>query len=183
MVDIILLEYMGKAWLIRGEQYIDDLLVNALPKSISIDIITCESESDVNDLWRREGWDSSRPPCLIHPAIVRRLRRTQSGNSVFFSQWSALLDEAALEVLRDVATAAEAASGVEVLLIGHSRPDHPPAMTDLTNLRFGLVEAELTRLGVLSSRIVREVRGPAIDLNPNPDAERVDIRIGRGVVP
>jgi hypothetical protein len=178
VVDIILVEYRGKAWLVRGERYIDGLLINALPPNISIDIITCEAESEVHDAWQREGWEpsSGRSPWMIHPGIMNRIRRKQSGESIVFSQWSALLDDDAHEVLRTVAVAADAAADLDVFLISYIEPDQPRAMTDLTNLRCSLVEAELTRLGVAEARIVRESRDAQADRNDGN--RRLDIRVG-----
>jgi hypothetical protein len=176
--DIILCEFKGRGWLVRGERYIDDLLINALPPNISIEVITCEAESDVNDLWFREGWnpDSGRRPWMIHPAIMKRIRGSQDGQSIIFGQWSALLDDEAHAVLRGVALAADQAAGVEVCLISYSQPDQPRAMIDLTNLRCSLVEAELERLGVAPSRFVRETREAPADKTSG--GQRIDIRVG-----
>jgi hypothetical protein len=178
--DIILVEYNGRAWLIRGERYIDDLLINALPQGIGIDIITCESEVDVNDLWRQEGWEDNqgRTPWMIHPEIMKRLRRTQSDQSILFGQWSALLNDDALDTIRAIAVAAAETASARVVLISYTQAGQTQTMNDLTNLRYSLVESELTRLGVALSRIVRE----AVTAGTDPDAsikpDRFDIRIG-----
>jgi len=105
MADIILTEYRGKAWLVRGERYIDDLLMNTLPAEVSIEIITCQSESDVRAMWKEDGWepDSGRMPWMIHPGIINRIRGQQSGRSVVFGQCSALLDANAHAVIQDIA--------------------------------------------------------------------------------
>jgi hypothetical protein len=180
--DIILAEYQGNAWLVRGERYIDDLLVNTLPRGIGIEIITCETETDVNDLWRQEGWDASqgRMPWIIHPGIMKRVRGTQSGQSILFGQWSALLDDDALDTIRATAVAAEEATGTRVFLISYTQPGQTQTMTDLTNLRYSLVETELGRLGVALSRIVREVVNAEANDNTKAKYERFDIRIGTG---
>jgi len=178
--DIILVEYNGRAWLVRGERYIDDLLVNTLPQGIGIDIITCESEVDVNDLWPREGWgdNQGRTPWMIHPGIMKRLRGTQLGQSILFGQWSALLNDDALDTMRAIAVAAAEAAGARVFLISYTQPGQTQTMNDLTNLRYSLVESELARLGVALSRIVREAVTAEIDPDAGIKDERFDIRIG-----
>lgn len=180
MVDIILAEFRGSAWLVRGERYIDDLLVNNLPRNISIEIVTCESQSDVNGLWLQEDGepDFGRSPWAIHPGILGRIRRAQSGSSIFFSQWSALLDEQAHDVIRAVAIAAAENVDVDVLVIAYIRPDDLRTMTDLTNLRCGIVEDELSRLGVAPSRLMRQMRDPITDPRGEAGSERLDIRVG-----
>jgi hypothetical protein len=179
VADIILVEHRGKAWLVRGERYIDDLLINSLPQGISIDIITCESESDVNEIWRREGYSTQdRSPWMIHPGIMQRIRRARAGQSIVFGQWSALLDDDALAVLHAAAVAAQEATDVEVFLISYIHPGQAQTMTDLTNLRCNLAEAELTRLGVAGSRIVREARSAQAGGTTGTMVERLDIRVG-----
>jgi hypothetical protein len=178
--DIILAEYQGRAWLVRGERYIDDLLVNTLPRGIGIEIITCETETDVNDLWRQEGWDTSqgRMPWMIHPGIMKRIRGAQSGQSILFGQWSALLDDDALDAIRATAVAAEEAPGTRVFLISYTQPGQTQTMTDLTNLRYSLVESELGRLGVALSRVVREAVNADANHDTKAKTDRFDIRIG-----
>ena len=77
MADIVLAEHRGQAWLVSGEQYIDDLLANTLPGDISIEFIACQSDSDVTILWVQSGRQptSAGLPWMIHPAIVTRIRR------------------------------------------------------------------------------------------------------------
>ena len=181
MTDIILVEYRGKSWLVRGEEHIDALLINALPPDISMDIITCEAESDVNNLMLREGWNAEqgRMPWIINPEIMSRIHRSKMGQSVFFGQWSALLDENALELLRSIATAMEEIPSHNVFLVSYNEPDQPQAMTDLTNLRCGLMEAELGRLGVAASRISREARDAREVKHADAGTQRIDIRVAQ----
>jgi hypothetical protein len=180
MVDIILAEHGGVAWLVRGERYIDDLLVNKLPVDVSIEIIACESESHINGLWRwHDGRpDPSRSPWMIHPGIVDRIRRTQSRHSVFFGQWSALLDNGAHAVIRAVALEAGESPGDDVRLISYIRPDESESMIDLTNIRCRLIEAELAALGISSSRFAREARDPATDPKVEVGTDRIDLQVG-----
>jgi len=105
VADIVLAEYQGKTWLIRGERYIDDLLANTLAPDISIRIITCESESDFRTQWGQEDgrWREDAAPWLIHPGIVARIRRKSSNYSIFFAEWSAALDKDAHTVIASVA--------------------------------------------------------------------------------
>jgi hypothetical protein len=179
MVDIILAEHSGNAWLVRGERYIDDLLANTLPPDTSMEIMTCESQSDVNALWHQEdgGTGGDRLPWLIHPGIVNRIRRTRTGHSVFFGQWSALLNDDAHAVLRSAAAAAEASGDATVLLISYLGRNESKPMTDLTSLRCSLIEAELTVLGVAQTRIVREARDAESDPHAAAGSERLDILV------
>jgi hypothetical protein len=185
VIDIILAELGGTAWLVRGERYIDDLLFNSLPRDISIEIIACESKSAVDGLWlQEEGWpDEGRLPWMIHPGIVRRIRGAQSGHSIFFGQWSALLDSDAQAVIRAASVSAEESAGVEVFLISYRHADEAKAMTDLTSLRYTLIEAELTGLGVAHARIVRESRDAANDPRSEVGKDRFDIRVGADNAP
>jgi hypothetical protein len=178
VTDIILCAFKGRGWLVRGERYIDDLLINALARDVTIEIITCEAESDVNDILFREGWDpaNGRSPWMIHPGIMKRIRGSLDVPSIVFGQWSALLDDDAHAVLRDVAIAADEAAEVEVFVISYTRSGQPRAMTDLTNLRCSLIEAELERLGVAQSRFVREAREASADQTGGD--QRIDIRVG-----
>jgi hypothetical protein len=180
VVDIILAEFGSGVWLVRGERYIDDLLINNIPRNVTIEIITCESHSDVNHIWLREDGQSgaSRSPWAIHPGIVGRIRRSQYGSSIYFSHLSALLDEQAHDIIRAVAVAAADNVEVDVLLVAYIRPDDSRSMTDLTNLRCGVVEDELSRLGVAPSRLVRQVRDPITDPHVKAGGERLDIRVG-----
>lgn len=179
MADIILAEHRGNAWLVRGERYIDDLLANTLPPDISMEIITCESQSDVNALWHQEdgGPDTDRSPWIIHPGIVNRIRRTRTGHSVFFSPWSALLDDDAHAVIRSAAVAADASSDAIVLLISYPGRNESKPATDLTSLRCSLIEAELSVLGVPATRIAREARDAETGPHAEAGSERLDILV------
>ena len=106
MADIILAECGGQAWLVGGEQYIDDLLANTLSPDISIELVTCQSNQDVNHLWAQNSGPQSETgvPWVIHPAIFARVRRASAQDrSVFFGQWSARLDEDAQMTIRSAA--------------------------------------------------------------------------------
>ena len=42
MADIVLAEFGGQAWLVGGEEYIDDLLANTLPQHVTIELVACD---------------------------------------------------------------------------------------------------------------------------------------------
>jgi hypothetical protein len=179
MADIVLAEHQGQAWLVSGEQYIDDLLANTLPANLSIEFVACESHSDVIVLWVQSCGEpsTSGAPWMIHPAIANRIRRASSGHSVFFGQWSALLDNDAQSVIRAAADWAAKCGAAAVVLTSYVAPDGPRMVADLANLRSRLIEAELTELGVAPARIVRATR----DVTSVPEvaaaSQRVDIVI------
>jgi hypothetical protein len=180
VVDIVLAEYQGKTWLIRGERYIDDLLANTLAPDISIRIITCESESDFRTQWGQEDgrWREDAAPWLIHPGIANRTRAKLSGHNIYFGLWSALLDDEARAVIHAAAESAVRSYDSEIFLINYVDADAPPAMADLTGLRCTLIETELVGLGVGLSRINRTTRDAASDLSAQTHRQRLEIRIG-----
>jgi hypothetical protein len=179
MADIVLAEHRGQAWLVSGEQYIDDLLANTLPNNISIEFVACESHSDVNVLWVQNCGQptTSGAPWMIHPAIANRIRRKSAGHSVFFGQWSALLDDDARSVIRASAVWAEECGDAAVELTRYVEPDAPQVIADLANLRISLIEAELTGLGVAPSRLVRTSRDARTVPGMGPESQRIDIVI------
>src|SRR4051794_8537275 len=160
MADVILAEYDGRTWLVSGERYIDDLLANTLPSNVSIEFVACKSKVDVDSLWVQNcgAQSDAGSPWMIHPAIAARIRRTEPGHSVFFAQWSVLLDDDAHAVIRASASRALQHAEVDVVLTRYVGAGGPQAMADLANLRASLVEAELAKLGVPSRRILRDTR-------------------------
>lgn len=156
MADVVLAECSGQAWLVRGEQHIDDLLGNTMEADVSIEIVPCESKLAVNALWRQ--WNDGDPSMmwLIHPAIVNRARGQPGEIAVVFAEWSASLDDAAQRALQLAATAAAAKPGGTLVLVRHMAAEAPPIALELANLRCGLLEARLSALGV--ARIERETQ-------------------------
>jgi hypothetical protein len=157
MSGIVLADYQGQAWLVCGERYIDELLANTLPGDISIEFIACGSHADVNELWLQNR-DEPAPSCapwVINPAIVNRVRYGPSGHSVYFTPWSALLDDAAKSVIRAAAVRAARCFASNVTLASHAEPETPRMIGGLAELRCGMIESELTALGIAPSRIVR----------------------------
>ena len=122
MADIVLAEHRGQAWLVSGEQYIDDLLANTLPKNVSIEIVACESifrgrrlvdaELRSAEHGRRAALDD--PPCDREPGAP-----ASPGSSVFFGQWSGMLDDDARAVIRASAGYAAECGDAEVVLIAY----------------------------------------------------------------
>src|SRR5580698_9150122 len=51
MADITLAEFNGRVFLVGGEAYLDDLLANTLAKEVSIELVQCERQSAVHELW------------------------------------------------------------------------------------------------------------------------------------
>jgi hypothetical protein len=175
-VDVILAECGGQAWLVRGEQHIDHLLANTLDAHISVEIIACESKSEVNVLWRKyDGGDDPDEGMmwLIHPAIANRVRKKPSESAVLFAAWSASLDEAATAAVRTAAEAATQQPDCALALVRYIAPDGPAMAMDLANLRSGLLEAQLASLGVAASRMLRDTRDAT---QPGQD-DRIDLLI------
>ncbi len=177
MADIVLAECRGQAWLVSGEQYIDHLLANTLPPHVSIELVACESKTEVDALWVQHCGPPKEytAPWLIHPGVTNRVRRGKADHGVFFGQWSAMMDEDAKTVIRSAAAWAGQNADRQVLLVRYVAPDGLPAMLDLANLRAGLIEAELVALGVEAARIVRETRDVASVPGMGAESQRVDI--------
>jgi hypothetical protein len=154
MADILLAECQGQMWLVSGEEHIDDLLANTLAPNLIIEFRACESKSAVRALWVQHCGEpvSAVAPWAIHPAIAARLRPRPPGGRVFFSAWSAMLDDDARAV---VVAAAAACGAAGVVLTRHAGEGDAPAVADLANLRCGLIEALLVTHGVAPERIVR----------------------------
>ena len=161
MADIVLAECSGQAWLVRGEQHIDDLLGNTLKADVTIEVVPCESKLAVDALWHRWNEASTAHMWMIHPAILGRVRGRPAGSTVVFAPWSAQIDAAAQRVIDGVARAAEERPDTLVALV-RSEPGGGTAEAamgaDLANLRLALLESRLTAAGVAATRLVREVR-------------------------
>jgi hypothetical protein len=158
MSDIILAECGDQAWLVCGEQHIDDLLANTLAAYFTVEIIACESQMEVNALWRE--YNGREPKLsmmwLIHPAIVNRVRGAPTETGVAFAAWSAALDDAAQAVLKRVADGVRGQSSSRLVLVRYL-PASPAAMAlELANLRSWLIEARLGELGVAPTQLIRE---------------------------
>jgi hypothetical protein len=179
MADIVLAEHQGRAWLVSGEPYIDELLANTLPSDISIEFVACVSHADVISLWVQNCGDqtASRQPWLINPLIIDRIRRSAPGHSVFFGQWAAMLDEDAHSVIRAAADRAQQYPGASVTLACYIDPDGPQMISDLANLRRSVIEAELAALGIARSRMIRARMDKTDVSGVGPETGRIDIII------
>jgi hypothetical protein len=182
MGTVILAEHRGQAWLVGGVEYIDDLLMNTLPEDVSIEIVVCERESEINELWVLHSGDPEpgTMPWAIHPGIVKRIRRQSSGHNVFFGQWSAALDKDAEAVIRAAAAWAQQFGEAQVHLVSYIAAGAKRAETDLANLRCGQIEAELEKYGIEEARCVRESRDAAQLTTVGAESQRIDIEVRAG---
>ena len=182
MADITLAEFNGRVWLVGGEVYLDDLLANTLAREISIELVQCERQSDIRDLWVQHCGQpaSDGLPWIIHPNIVARIRRGSPDYPVFFTQWSAMLDQDALTVIAAAALWARENPEAPVILAEYLDPEGPQAIADLSRLRAQLIEDKLTESGVARSQIVRERRDVREMAGLSQESQRVDIIVRAG---
>ncbi|MDA8249954.1 MAG: hypothetical protein M0Z28_12360 [Rhodospirillales bacterium] len=182
MADITLAEFNGRVWLVGGEDHIDDLLANTLPSDVSIEMVRCESQSDIRDLWVQHCGEPATEgfPWLIHPNIAARIRRSTPDYAVYFAQWSAFLDPDALAVIREAANWAIENAAAPVLLVEYLDPDGPPAIADLARLRAHLIEDRLSEHGIDRARISRQRRSIAEVAGMAQESQRLDIVVRTG---
>ena len=161
MADIVLAQIGERTWMVSGEPYLDRLLGNMLPDDVTIEFITCQSESEIQELWYAsvEDPDEAGPPWLLHPAIARRtLRMMQKlgDGGVFevpFTAWSAARDATADDVIAAAAEAALNDTALPVVVTSYVAADAPAFATDLAKIRMGMVEAALVAAGVDKERV------------------------------
>lgn len=179
MADIILAEHQGQAWLVNGEGHIDDLLAGMLRPNLTIEFVSCESKSDVIALWVQHCGEpgSAAAPWVIHPAIVTRLRHKPTGHHVYFTAWSALLDDAARAAIGAAAAQAAAFGAADVVLTRHLESGAPQALADLANLRTSLISALLVTLGTPPDHVVIETNTPG--QADSADSDRFDIVVNQ----
>ena len=179
MADIVLAEYNGQAWMVSGVEHIDDMLANTLPDNISIEIVVCEAHSQTDALWEQYCGTPlpGTMPWAIHPGIMKRIRRQSTGHAVFFEQWSAKLDKEAADVIRSASAWALQFEEAEVHLVSYASDGARRAARDLSNLRCGLIEEELEKLGIAENRFVRVTRDPKTLPAIGEQDQRIDIEI------
>ena len=179
MADIVLAEYNGQAWMVGGVEHIDDMLANTLPDNVSIEIVVCDALSQIDELWEQYCGEPApgTMPWAIHPGIVKRIRRQSTGHAVFFEQWSAKLDKDALEVIRSASAWALQFTEAEVHLVSYAPGTASRAARDLSNLRCGLIEEELEKLGIPETRFVRTTRDSSTLPAVGDETQRIDIEI------
>jgi hypothetical protein len=177
MADVTLAEFNGRVWLVGGENYIDDLLANTLSSDVSIEMVQCESQSDILGLWVQHGGDPTTGgmPWVINPDIVTRIRRRSPDYAVFFAQWSAMLDADALAVIQAAAILARETGDAPVHLVEFLDPAGPQAMADLARLRAQLIEDKLVEHGIDRARIGRRRRDIAEIAGMPQESQRIDI--------
>jgi len=163
MADITLAEYNGSVWLVGGEAYLDDLLINALPDGISIELVPCERKGDVHAMWHRLSGepDYAGDPWMIHPAIVQRIRGTPPATAIVFKPWIVMPDEDGMRVIARAAAEAAADPDSAMVLAAYVDPDATAAAAELVNLRLRMIEDALERENVPRARITREQRDAA----------------------
>jgi outer membrane protein OmpA-like peptidoglycan-associated protein len=182
MADITLAEFNGRVWLVGGEAHLQGLLGNTLPKNVSIELLQCERLSDVTGLWVQHCGERETDgmPWQIHPNIVTRIRRRSPDYAVFFTQWSAMLDQDALTVINAAATWARQNPEIPVLLAEYLDPDGPQAIADLSRLRTQLIADRLIAAGIGRDRITHEKRPIDPDAGMSQESQRVDIVVAAG---
>ncbi|MEJ0045387.1 MAG: hypothetical protein WDN04_03990 [Rhodospirillales bacterium] len=178
MADITLAEFGGAVWLVGGEVHIDDFLANTLPPHVTIELIPCETKSQVHALWEQNCGPPTfqGDPWLIHPAIVNRVRRNQAGYAVYFAQWSAQLDDQAMSVIHAAARAVHGGSA-RLVLTEYVDDTAPAFAADLAKVRLGLIEQVLLSEGLPPGRLGRAQRDMAEAAAMGQDAQRVDLVI------
>lgn len=154
MADITLAQFGGTAWLVQGEQHIDELLSNRLAPEISIEIRACDSQSEVYMLWQAfcDPAEIGDMPWAIHPAVFARIRGAQEGFCVTFAPWSAQVSADAEQTLM---LAAGTAQGRKLVLVLPGEPAASGMEADLTRLRAALLERGLAAAGAAPENITR----------------------------
>jgi hypothetical protein len=178
MAEITLAEFGGNVWLVGGEAHIDDFLANTLARDVTIELIPCETKSQVFALWEQHCGPptSGSNPWLIHPAIVNRVRRSSAGYNVYFAQWSAQLDDQAMTVIRAAAGAVQGSSA-KLVLTEYVDAAAPAFAADLARVRLGMIEEMLLSERVAPRQLMREQRDMAEAAAVGQDAQRVDLVI------
>jgi len=177
MADITLAEYNGRVWLVGGENYIDDLLINTLPPGVSIELVPCEDKTAVNRLWTQLCGepDGMSDPWIINPAIVARIRRQLSDYSVFFAEWSAAIDKEGHTVIASVAAWWHDNKAALIDVVEFLDPSGPKSIADLSRLRGQLVEEALVAAGVPAAQIGRTTREIGDVAGNVQESQRIDL--------
>jgi len=173
VADIVLAEFAGRVWLVRGDEHFDDLLRNELPRSVSVVFLPCASHDEVLALWREHDTPErdDDAPWQLNPAIVRRIRGTPGAQSVLFAAWSAMPDAAAQVTIEDVATSLRGDLAARLMLRQFSPAAPPPGFTDLQRLRGTLLAAALARAGADAASLDHETHAS----EALADVDRIDL--------
>ena len=179
MADVTLAECNGNIWLVGGERYVDDLLFNTLPDGVSIELISCDDRDQVRKIWIQNCGEPLPPsePMLVNPSIAERVRRSTPGRTVFFTQWSAMMDPDAIAVLRAAASWMVGSPSLKAVLVEYVPAKSVPGLAELSKLRLTLIASKLTEFGVAPERLSQRTRPPTLTIGPHQDNQRVDIEI------
>lgn len=179
MADITLAEFNGRVFLVGGEAYLNDLLANTLAPEVSIELVQCERQSEVHDLWVRNCGQPEPGiggmPWTIHPNIVARIRRSSPDYAVYFTQWSAMLDTDALAVIDAAALWAGSNPEAPVLIAEYVDADGPAAIAALAGVRTQLIEDRLAERGIPATRLTRVRRATSDVPGMGQESQRIDI--------
>ena len=158
MTLMVLAEAGGQMWVVEGEEYISELLMNELPDGVSVELVTCATQADVYALWREGSPDAEaqgKVPWVINPAFGDRIRRSLGSyvRAITFTPWSAMLDPAAQTELTDAAAWLETNPDGRLLLRQFAAAAPQPGEADLQRLRGQLVLGALGRAGADMARV------------------------------
>ena len=180
MADVTLAECNGNVWLVSGEQHVAMLLYNNLPPDVSVELVSCDSLEQVRQIWIQNCGEPLSPcdPILINPAIADRVRRnTPGGRTIYFAQWSAMLDEDAVILLQAVAGWLNGAPALQAKLVSFIAPDSLPGVPELFQLRVTLIRRKLAEFGVAADRLGHEVRAPDENGGAQQESQRVGLEV------
>ena len=178
MADVTLAECNGNIWLVGGEQHVGALLYNSLPPEVTVEIVQVDSREQIRKLWIQNCGEPLSPsePMLINPKIADRVRRTSPIRTVFFSQWSAMMDDEAVSVIRSAADWLLATSA-RARLIEYVDPDGVPGVAELSRLRLTLVRERLVGFGIDRDQLSDERRTPEDTVDSRQDSQRIGIEM------
>jgi outer membrane protein OmpA-like peptidoglycan-associated protein len=98
---------------------------------------------------------------------------------VFFTEWSAKLDDPATSTIAQAAAAANKSPTLPVTVLGFADPTgSAQANHDISSLRAQLVEDQLVTDGVARERIHRVARGATAFTESSQESRRVEVIIG-----
>lgn len=173
MTRIVLAEFAGSVWLVRGDEHFDDLLANVLPKTITVEFTDCADLDEVRAMWREHGdtENEGEEPWLLNPAIVQRIKGRVDARYVSFTPWSAMLDAGARETVDATAGWLQANATARLLLRQFISAEAPAGMADLQSLRGQLLAGALARAGADAAGLDHETQ-----LSDTPgDIDRIEL--------
>ena len=162
MAEIVLAECNGNTWVVEGDQYVDDLLANTLPPSMTIRFIAVLNAAEAHRIWdrRASGDFDNTMPWMINPAIVRRIKGGLDSRTIVFSPWSAMLDADAADIIASTADWLRHHAPTRIALRQFCPDDAPAGLADLQRLRGQLVAGALARAGADAGALNQETGAP-----------------------